>query len=199
MEGSCNDWKELPDVEVSFDLSFIGNGFPGRVPAIWYMRQARTIPGNLLPMDVSIKVASAPGDRLKAFMVRSVVFCGEQGVRYDIEHDDLEATATHVLGEIDGEPVAAGRVRFLPDYAKLERIAVRAPWRNRGIGAEITRFLIRLARERGYSSYRMSAQAHLEEFYGRLGFRAVGEIFMEADIEHLLMVREDRSSSAPST
>jgi len=163
------------------------------------MRQAGTIPGNLLPMDVSIKVASSPEDQLKAFMVRCVVFCGEQGVRYDIEHDEFEATATHVLGEIDGEPVAAGRVRFLPDYAKLERIAVRAPWRNRGIGAEITRFLIRLARERGYSSYRMSAQAHLEEFYGRLGFRAVGEIFMEADIEHLLMVREDRSSSAPST
>ena len=193
MEGSFNDWKELPDGEVSFDLSFIGDDFPGRVPAIWYMRQARTIPVNLLPMDVSIKVASSPGDRLKAFMVRCVVFCGEQGVPYGIERDEFEDTAVHVLGEIDGEPVAAGRVRFLPDYAKLERIAVRAPWRGRGTGSEITRFLIRLAGERGYSSYRMSAQAHLEEFYGRLGFRAVGEVFLEADIEHVLMVREDRN------
>ena len=142
-------------------------------------------------MDISIKVASSPGDRLRAFMVRCVVFCGEQGVPYDIEHDEFEDTAVHVLGEIHGEPVAAGRLRCLPDYAKLERIAVRAPWRNRGIGAEITRYLMRLARERGYANYRMTAQAHLEAFYGRLGFRAVGEVFMEADIEHLLMVRED--------
>ena len=142
-------------------------------------------------MDVSIKVASSPDDQFKAFMVRRVVFCGEQGVRYDVERDEFEATATHVLGEIDGEPVAAGRLRCLGGYAKLERIAVRAPYRGRGIGSEVTRFLMKLARERGYSSYRMNAQAHLEKFYRRLGFRAVGEIFLDADIEHVLMVRED--------
>ena len=142
-------------------------------------------------MDVSLKVASSSEDQLKAFMVRGVVFCGEQGVRYDIEHDEFDDTATHVLAEIDGEPVAAGRLRCLPDYAKLERIAVRAPYRGRGIGAEITLFLMKLARERGYSSFRMNAQAYLEEFYGRLGFRAVGEIFLEAGIEHVTMVRED--------
>ena len=142
-------------------------------------------------MDVSLKVADSPEDLLKAFMVRWVVFCGEQGVRYDIERDEFEDAATHVLGEIDGEPVAAGRLRCLPDYAKLERIAVRAQYRGRGIGAEVTRLLIKLARERGYSSFHMNAQAHLEEFYGRLGFRAVGDTFLEADIEHVLMVRED--------
>ncbi|MYF70851.1 MAG: GNAT family N-acetyltransferase [Proteobacteria bacterium] len=142
-------------------------------------------------MDVSLKVASSPEEQLKAFMVRCVVFCGEQGVPYGIERDAFEDSAIHVLGEIDGEPVAAGRLRCLPDYAKLERIAVRAPYRGRGVGAEITRFLMRLARERGYSSYRMNAQAYLEEFYGRLGFRAVGGIFLEAGIEHVTMVRED--------
>ena len=79
--------------------------------------QAGPIPSNLSPVDVSLKVAESPEDRLKAFMVRGVVFCGEQGVRYDIEHDELEDAAVHVLGEIDGEPVAAGRLRCLPDYA----------------------------------------------------------------------------------
>ena len=124
-------------------------------------------------------------------MVRCVVFCGEQGVPYDIERDEFEKTAVHVLGEIGAEPVAAGRLRCLPDYAKLERIAVRAPWRGRGIGSEVTRLLLRLAREQGYSSFRMNAQAYLEEFYSRFGFRAVGEIFMEAGIEHISMIRED--------
>ena len=142
-------------------------------------------------MDVSIRVASSPEDQLKAFMVRCVVFCGEQGVPYDIERDEFEDTATHVLGEIGAEPVAAGRLRCLPDCAKLERIAVRAPWRGRGIGSEVTRLLLRLAREQGYSSFRMNAQAYLEEFYSRFGFRAVGEIFMEAGIEHISMIRED--------
>ena len=124
-------------------------------------------------------------------MVRCVVFCEEQDVRYDEERDEFDDTAIHVLGEIDGEPAAAGRLRCLPDYAKLERIAVRASYRSRGIGSEVTRFLLRLAQERGYSSYRMNAQAHLEEFYGRFGFRAVGDIFLDARIEHVLMVRDD--------
>ncbi len=142
-------------------------------------------------MDVSIKVALSPEDRLKAFMVRCVVFCGEQRIPYGIERDEFEDIAIHVLGEIAGEPVAAGRLRCLPDHAKLERIAVRSPFRGRGAGSEITRFLLKLARERGYSSFRMNAQAHTVEFYRRLGFRAVGDIFLEADIEHVLMVRED--------
>ena len=142
-------------------------------------------------MDVSYRVASSQEDRLKAFAVRSIVFCGEQGVPYGIERDEFDDTATHVLGVIDGEPVAAGRLRCLPEYAKLERIAVRAPYRGRGIGSDVTRFLMKLARERGYSSIRMNAQAYLEEFYGRLGFRAVGGIFLEAGIEHVTMVHED--------
>ena len=37
----------------------------------------------------------------------------------------------------------------------------------------------------------MNAQVRHASFYARLGFRAVGERFMEADIEHVLMVRDD--------
>jgi len=142
-------------------------------------------------MGASFRIAGSPEDQLKAFMVRCIVFCGEQGVPYDIERDEHEASAVHILGEIGGEPVAAGRLRYLPEYAKLERIAVRQPYRDRGIGRELTEFLLSVARERGYSNYRMNAQAHLEAFYGESGFSAVGEKFLEADIEHILMTRDD--------
>jgi len=128
---------------------------------------------------------------MNAFMVRCIVFCGEQGVPYCIERDEFEQSAVHILGELQGEPVAAGRLRYLPEYAKLERIAVLRPYRGRGIGFELTGFLISLAQERGYSSYRMNAQVQLEPFYAGLGFRASGERFLEADIEHVLMVRND--------
>ena len=33
----------------------------------------------------------------------------------------------------------------------------------------------------------LSAQAHLEGFYGRLGFKAVGEVYMEDNIPHIGM------------
>ena len=108
-----------------------------------------------------------------------------------VERDEFETSAVHVLGVLEDEPVAAGRIRYFPVYAKLARIAVLRPYRKRGIGSEITRFLVSLAQERGYSSYRMNAQVRHEAFYARLGFHSMGERFMEAEIKHVLMVRDD--------
>ena len=142
-------------------------------------------------MTPEIQIATSPEDQMKAMMVRCIVFCGEQGVPYTAERDEFETSAVHVLGVLEGEPVAAGRVRYFPDYAKLGRIAVLRPYRKRGIGSEITRFLVSLAQERGYSSYRMNAQVRHEAFYARLGFHSMGERFMEAEIKHVLMVRDD--------
>ena len=124
-------------------------------------------------------------------MVRCIVFCGEQSVPYTVERDEFEDSAVHVLGEHEGEPIAAGRVRYFAEYAKLERIAVLRAYRGRGIGSQLTRFLVSIAQERGYSSYHMNAQVRHEPFYAILGFHAVGAHFMEADIEHVLMVRDD--------
>ena len=142
-------------------------------------------------MPPKIQIDTSPEDQMKAMMVRCIVFCGEQGVPYTVERDEFEASAVHILGALEGEPVATGRLRYFPDYAKLERIAVLRPYRKRGIGSELTRFLISVAQERGYSSYRMNAQVRHESFYARLGFHSVGERFMEADIKHVLMVRDD--------
>ena len=129
-------------------------------------------------------------------MVRSIVFCGEQDVPFELEWDEFEDTATHVVGEIEGEPVAAGRIRCLPDCAQLERISVREQYRSRGVGTGLTAFLLSLAQERGYTSYRLNAQDHLQAFYGQFGFRAVGEKFLEAGIVHVPMVRDDQENES---
>ncbi len=142
-------------------------------------------------MNVSFRVVISEEDLTKAMVVRGIVFCGEQGIPYKIERDQLESSAIHVIGEIGSEPVAAGRVRFLDSHARLERIAVRAPYRSQGIGHKLTEFLVFVARERGYTTCLMNAQAHLESLYVELGFKATGKKFLEADIEHVLMTRED--------
>lgn len=137
------------------------------------------------------RVVTDPQDVLKVLIVRGIVFIEEQQVAYDGEIDEFEESAVHVLGEIDGEPVAAGRLRFLDDWAKLERIAVRPGWRDRGLGRAMVEFLLDEARRRGYRRFTMHAQEHLVEFYRELGFKPVGEMFVECGIDHRTMNREE--------
>lgn len=143
-------------------------------------------------MSCAFRVAESTDDQAKAFAVRAIVFCGEQGIGYALERDGQDASAVHVLGEIAGEPVAAGRVRFVGGYAKLERIAVRKPYRGKHIGRQLTDFMVSAARTRGFRKCKVHAQVQLEKFYAAHGFRTQGDRFFEAGLEHCLMVREEQ-------
>jgi len=87
-------------------------------------------------MACTFRVVAMRDDVQRAFTVRSIVFIGEQRCPYREEFDGLDADALHILGEEDGEPIAAGRIRSVEGSAKLERIAVLAPARGRGLGHE---------------------------------------------------------------
>ena len=137
------------------------------------------------------KVAANLDELTRVFMVRAIVFMEEQNVAYAEEMDEFEHASLHILGVVDGEPMAAGRIRFLNGYAKLERIAVRKAWRGRGLGRELVEYMIEVARERGFHKFKMHAQAHLVEFYRVHGFEPKGEMFQEAKIDHYLMVKEE--------
>ena len=138
---------------------------------------------------IRFSIAETADEKLKAFVVRGIVFCGEQRVPYSIEWDEYETSALHVLGQVDDEPVAAGRIRYFDGYAKLERIAVRAEYRGQGYGHGMTDFMIQTAKEKGFSRCKMHAQVHLKDFYAEHGFESQGDIFVEAGIDHVLMVR----------
>jgi predicted GNAT family N-acyltransferase len=130
-------------------------------------------------------------DLLRVFCIRSIVFVGEQSCPFREEFDGYDDAALHVLGELQGEPFAAGRLRVVDEYVKLERIAVLQRARHLGLGHRLVDFMIVTAREQGFHKYKMHAQAHLEPFYAQHGFERRGELFVEAGIDHYLMVRED--------
>ena len=135
------------------------------------------------------RLVTSLDDLVKTYMVRGIVFMEEQQISYDLEVDAFEHEALHVLGEINGEPVAAARILFRAGYAKLERIAVRRAWRGQGIGGRLTQFMIQAAEDRGYTTLKLHAQTYAKALYESLGFETVGDTFLEADIEHCLMIR----------
>jgi len=114
----------------------------------------------------------------EAYLVREQVFVNEQNVPKELERDEFDDAAYHVICKADGSVVAAGRILFFEEEAVVSRVAVLRSWRNKGIGKKITEFIMDTA----------NVQVDVQDFYEKLGFRPVGELFLEAGIAHVKMV-----------
>jgi predicted GNAT family N-acyltransferase len=120
-----------------------------------------------------------------ACLVRTQVFINEQHVPPELEMDAMDELSIHALAtEADGTPIGTGRL--LPD-GHIGRIAVLASARGTGVGAQLVRRLMQVAKERGDQRVILSSQRQAEGFYRKLGFVVIGEEFMEAGIAHIDM------------
>ena len=107
-------------------------------------------------------------DLEKVKTIRYQVFCAEQGFDVSTDEDGKDAESVHYVGELNGRAIASGRIRYLEDYAKLERIAVLADFRGRGYGDKMLEFLVLEARRHGAKSCRLTGQKRLIKYFQRL-------------------------------
>ncbi|MCV2491719.1 GNAT family N-acetyltransferase [Geodermatophilus sp. YIM 151500] len=128
--------------------------------------------------------------------LRTRVFVEEQGVPPEVERDDRDATAVHVVSlglPADGAPagrvVATGRLLVDGRRASIGRMAADAAVRGRGHGAAVLAELHRQARLRGATEVELHAQVTARGFYERAGYAAVGAEYLEAGIRHVTMRR----------
>ncbi|MGI9289102.1 MAG: GNAT family N-acetyltransferase [Pseudomonadales bacterium] len=140
-------------------------------------------------MPVEFKIAADLEELSKAFAVRCIVFCGEQDVPYTVERDKYDVAALHIVGQAGGEPMAAARIRFDADCARLERIAIVKAYRGKGYGDQLMQFMLQTCADRGYRKTKLHAQTHALAYYEKYGFVAEGEVFLDGGIEHLRMYR----------
>ena len=141
-------------------------------------------------MGTEFRQAVSQSDIESAKSVRLAVFVGEQNVPMDIEMDEHDSTATHVVCLLDGKVVGTGRLVSMPDGMKLGRVAVLPEHRGKGLGTGIVKWLAEKARDSGARSVYANVQIGASQFYERLGFRSVGDMFTEANITHVKMVLE---------
>lgn len=132
-----------------------------------------------------------PGPGLDACIaIRRTVFVGEQNVAEEEEMDGLDPECLHVLASDQGRPAGTLRLRELGDTMKIQRVAVLPEWRGTGLGAQLMRFALDLARSRGLRHARLGAQTQALGFYEKLGFSAEGPEFLDAGIPHREMTRD---------
>jgi ElaA protein len=121
--------------------------------------------------------------------LRRVVFIEEQGVSPDDEIDGLDGQAIHLLALDGDEPVGTARLLVKGDLGKIGRVCVLPGARGRGLGAALIRRALEEFRAMpGLRRATLGAQTHATGFYAALGFREVGEAFIDAGIPHREMV-----------
>lgn len=122
-----------------------------------------------------------------AFALRRDVFVVEQHVPLDLEHDVHDRSATHFVALQAGDVVGTLRIVFLPEHAKIGRVAVKAHCRGHGIAKRLMAAAMAHARAEGQNRLYLTAQSDKLGFYEKLGFVAFGDEFEDGGMPHLAM------------
>ena len=143
-------------------------------------------------MSAQVRLAG-PADLTSAYSLRHEVFVLEQGVPVEMEIDADDETAVHAVAFDADRLVGTGRL-VLPaahgGVAVNGRLAVTEAVRGRGVGATVLALLERTAVERGCRQVELHAQVDATGFYDRAAYRRTGEVYLEAGIEHVTMVKD---------
>ncbi len=120
--------------------------------------------------------------------IRQTVFVCEQG--FQEEFDGIDCTASHLLLFLDGQAVAT--CRFFPNGADrylVGRIAVLAPYRGRGLGAQLLARAEQEIARQGGQTVCLHAQQDKAPFYEKQGYAAYGPVEYEENYPHIWMMK----------
>lgn len=129
-----------------------------------------------------------------ALALRSEVFVVEQNCVYaDIDSLDMRGDTRHLLAWQGDTLVAYARLLDPAQNAGrvvIGRVVTNAQARGTGLGHALMAQALEACAQcwPGLAIY-LSAQAHLQGYYGRYGFVACSDIYLEDGIEHIGMQR----------
>ncbi|MGC1205322.1 MAG: GNAT family N-acetyltransferase [Flavobacteriaceae bacterium] len=125
--------------------------------------------------------------------LRSEVFVVEQNCVYQ-DLDGKDEKSLHVLGLKNDKIVAYTRIFKPGDYfkeASIGRVVVVKNERQHKYGYDIMKASIDVIKNQfNETVIKISAQCYLKNFYTNLGFKKVGEAYLEDGIPHMAMIKK---------
>jgi predicted GNAT family N-acyltransferase len=139
---------------------------------------------------IEVREARGDAERDAALALRHEVFVDEQGVPPELEIDEHDETALHLLAFDAGRLVGVCRlVMGTPpaQRAKFGRLVVAREARGGGVGSALLGEAERRACALGAPCMVLTAQTAAVGLYERAGYTARGDVFLDAGIEHVTM------------
>ncbi|MEN9743900.1 MAG: hypothetical protein RLZZ65_1705 [Bacteroidota bacterium] len=132
--------------------------------------------------------------RLYAYLqLRSEVFVVEQNCVYQ-DLDGMDEFSKHVLVFENEQLIACARIvpaGVLYEVVSIGRVIVAESHRGKALGHQLIDFCIeQIELQLNPAQIVLSAQAHLQNFYAKHGFMAIGVGYLEDGIPHIKMMKE---------
>ena len=118
-----------------------------------------------------IKVVRDFEDMAKVFAIRGSAYFSDSEHLYAKHFDGNDFSSTHLIGFVDGEPVATVRIRYFSDFTRIERLAVRPTHRKSRISFKLAKAAFAFCRDKGYKRLSGVAREELVPFWSMLGFK----------------------------
>lgn len=121
------------------------------------------------------------------------MFIEEQKVSKALEKDVFDDQAHHLLAYDKAIPVTTGK--FFRDgyHFKLGRICILKPYRGMELGRSLMERMVERAEEEGIEKLYLYSQVNGIGSFKKFGSMEYGDVFDDAGIEHISMVKNCRS------
>jgi len=134
---------------------------------------------------MNVVIAQTQKQLVEHFMIRGQVFVVEQQIDWEIEFDGLDDECVLFNAYIENKIVGAARLY----HNKVGRVATLKQFRSQGVATAMMSFIETYAKEQGIPVLVLNAQLYIKKFYERLNYIPQGDIFQEADIDHIKMTK----------
>ena len=120
--------------------------------------------------------------------LRMEIFILEQHSFY-LDLDDQDQQAIHIFGVEENSigPVCYGRLTVKESTAYIRRVCVRKDFREKGLGALLMNQLLSHIDFLPIDAIELDAQIHLQKFYNKYGFHAIGQPYDDGGVMHRMM------------
>ena len=120
--------------------------------------------------------------------IRTSVYIEEQ--EFKNEFDDTDETCSHIVLYDGGKCIATCRYYQENETYHIGRVAIIKEYRGKHLGNKIMQIAENEIKNGGGRIIEVSAQVRVSEFYKKLGYSAVGDIYFDEYCEHIRMVKE---------
>ena len=127
----------------------------------------------------------------EAKYIRKTVFCDEQG--FVDEFNESDERSVHILLYSDDKAIGVSRIIYSEEHKMLTigRFAILKEYRKYGYGRVLMESTEQeVVKRYGHIEIGVSAQKRAEGFYEKVGYKKVGEYYLDENYPHIFMVKQ---------